>query len=176
MICVYATASTSGGHLNPAVSIAQVFSGSKMSWKKFSGYVGAQLLGAVCAACILKFMLGGPVFTTTGSLGADVSATKRIFIWELFGTFALAYVVLTSTAEKGAQQLAPFAIGMTLAADIFAFGRFTGGSMNPVRTLGPAVAFWKFGNAFWYCVAQLLGGMAAAFVNEKFDESEESTV
>ena len=39
--------------------------------------------------------------------------------------------------------------------------------MNPVRTLGPAVAFWKFGNAFWYCVAQLLGGMAAAFVNEK---------
>merc|ERR1712072_472585 len=95
MIAVYATASISGGHLNPAVSMSQVFSGSKMSWKKWSGYASAQVFGAVVAACILKFMLGGhPEFTTVGSLGSSMSGVKRIFIWEMFGTFALCYVVL----------------------------------------------------------------------------------
>merc|ERR1712146_725350 len=129
MIMVYATAAVSGGHLNPAVSLGFRVTG-RMGTNRFVAYVCAQIFGAILASFLLKFLLGSSVvFTTTGSLTA--TRPMIVFLWEFFGTFALTYVVFATAVTENAGTAAPLAIGLTLAADIFAMGRFTGGSMNP---------------------------------------------
>ena len=112
------------------------------------------------------------MFTTTGSLTA--TRPMIVFLWEFFGTFALTYVVFATAVTENAGTAAPLAIGLTLAADIFAMGRFTGGSMNPARTLGPAVAFWKGTNIWVYLLATFAGGAVGALLHDNvFKESDD---
>jgi MIP family channel proteins len=151
----------SGCHINPAVTIGVAAAG-EFPTKRVVPYVAAQLAGAVAAGFVLLAIFGGPV----NGLGTTVIDTKRItdeggFALEAIGTFFLVTIVLHSAIRGSAGRLAPFAIGMTVTICILMFGVLTGGSVNPARTLGPAVATGIYDGIGIYLIAQVVGGIVA---------------
>ncbi len=118
--------------------------------------------------CLLA-VFGGPI----NNLGATVVDTHRIayggaFVLEGIGTFFLVNTVLHAAVRGSAGRLAPFAIGMTVTVCILIFGALTGGSVNPARTIGPAVAAGVYDGIAVYLVAQLLGGIVAGVLYRVF--------
>lgn len=160
MVFVVAFGDISGCHINPAVTLGLAAAG-KFPRSRIVPYIAVQLLGGIVAACLLRAMFGGPV----NHLGATLIDTHRItvlggFGFEAIGTFFLVNAVL-NTAVRGNATLAPFAIGMTVTMCILAFGDLTGGSVNPARTLGPAVAAADYQHILVYFAAQIVGCLAA---------------
>lgn len=168
-IMVFATAfgDISGCHINPAVTVGLAAAG-KFPRSRVVPYIAVQLLGAIAAAFLLRGIFGGPV----NHLGATLIDTQRIsvlagFGLEAVGTFFLVTTVL-NTAVRGNVALAPFAIGMTVTMCILAFGDLTGGSVNPARTLGPAIASGQYQDILVYFAAQILGCLAAGSLYRLF--------
>ncbi len=169
-IMVFASAfgDISGCHINPAVTVGLATAG-KFPTKYVAPYVAVQLAGAIAAGYCLLMVFGGPV----NHLGATVVDTQRItyggaFILEAIGTFFLVNTVLHAAVRGGAGQLAPFAIGMTVTVCILMFGALTGGSVNPARTIGPAIAAGVYDGIAVYLVAQILGAMVAGLLYRVF--------
>jgi len=162
----YAYGHISGTHINPAVTIGLLV-GRQIDLGTAVGYIMAQLAGGVAGAGTLAFVLG----EKAGSLGATVPAegvsTAQTFVLELLLTFFLVNVIYNTAVSGKAGNLAPIAIGLTLVFCILMGGPLTGASLNPARSLGPAL----FGDAptamssLWiYLVACPLGGILAALV------------
>jgi glycerol uptake facilitator-like aquaporin len=130
-------------------------------------YIVAQLLGATMAAYALKSTfphdvalgarLGGQ------SLALDVSFGTGIML-EAIATFFLVFVVFGTAVDPHAPKVGGFAIGLTVMADILAIGPLTGGSMNPARSFGPALASGIFEAQGVYWIGPILGGVAAALL------------
>jgi aquaporin Z len=161
MVFVAAFGDISGGHINPAVTIGLATAG-EFPAKRVVPYVLAQCAGAIAAAWCLRFVYGGVV----NQLGATTVDTHRItydgaFVLEAIGTFMLVNTVLHAAIRGAAGRLAPFAIGMTVTMCILCFGVLTGGSVNPARTLGPAVAADIYSGIGVYFLAQVVGALAA---------------
>jgi glycerol uptake facilitator-like aquaporin len=109
----------------------------------------------------LRAIFGGPV----NGLGATLIDTHRITVaggvaLEAIGTFFLVSTVLNAAVRGGTGRLTPFAIGMTVTVCILFFGDLTGGSVNPARTLGPALA----ANILVCFAARFIGGLAAGLL------------
>ena len=169
-IMVFASAfgDISGCHINPAVTVGLAAAG-QFPARRVGPYLAVQLMGAIAAAYCLLAVFGGPV----NQLGATVVDTHRItyggaFVLEGIGTFFLVNTVLHAAVRGAAGQFAPFAIGMTVTICILMFGTLTGGSVNPARTIGPAVAAGVYDGIAVYLVAQLLGGVAAGALYRVF--------
>jgi aquaporin Z len=114
-------------------------------------------------------VFGGPV----SNLGATLIDTHRItytgaFAFEALGTFLLVNTVLHTAVRRNASQLAPVAIGMTVTICILGFGVLTGGSINPARTIGPAVAAGIYDGIAVYLAAQLVGAFCAGVLYRSF--------
>jgi len=160
LVFVAAFGDVSGGHFNPAVTIGLATAGVFPS-RRVTPYIVAQLAGAIAAAWVLLLAYGGPV----ANLGATLVDTQRItyggaFMFEAVGTWFLVNTVL-HTAVRRDCRLAPAAIGMTVTLCILGFGVVTGGSINPARTIGPAVAAGLYGEVPLYVMAQLVGAIFA---------------
>jgi MIP family channel proteins len=160
MVFAAAFADVSGAHFNPAVTIGATTAGV-FPLDRVVPYIVAQLAGAVIAAVVLLLALGGPV----NQLGATLIDSQRIgyggaFMFEAVGTCFLVGTVL-HTAVRSRSKLAPVAIGMTVTLCILGFGVLTGGSINPARTIGPAVATGLYREVPLYVAAQLVGGILA---------------
>jgi MIP family channel proteins len=169
-IMVFASAfgDISGCHINPAVTVGLAVAG-KFSPRHVAPYILAQVAGAVAAAYCLLAVFGGPV----NHLGATLVDTQRItydgaFVLEAIGTFFLVNTVLHAAVRGAAGQLAPFAIGMTVTVCILMFGVLTGGSVNPARTIGPAVATGQYDGIAIYLLAQLVGCTMAGVLYRLF--------
>jgi MIP family channel proteins len=165
-IMVFASAfgDVSGCHINPAVTIGLATAG-KFNRQRVVPYIAAQLLGATAAAFMLRGIFGGPV----NHLGATLIDTGRIsdfgaFALEGIGTFFLVNTVLNAAVRGGAGRMAPFAIGMTVTVCILFFGNLTGGSVNPARTIGPALASGSYDGILVYLAAQIAGSIAAGIL------------
>lgn len=166
MIMVYMGGHVSGGHYNPAVSLAAFFRG-KLDSKSLLPYWGAQLAGAVVAAYATMMLMGTPLVVAPGTGHPLFHALLIEFLF----TFALALVVLnsaTASATSG-NSFYGLAIGFTVVVGAFAGGAISGGAFNPAVGLGPALvnaifAGGSLGPAWIYLVAPLLGGWAAAMV------------
>jgi len=161
LVFAAAFADISGAHFNPAVTIGLATAGVFPS-RRVMPYVVAQLAGGVAAAWVLLLAYGGPV---NHHLGATLVDTQRItyggaFMFEAVGTWFLVSTVL-HTAVRRDGRLAPAAIGMTVTLCILGFGVITGGSINPARTIGPAVAAGLYGEVPLYVMAQLVGAIFA---------------
>jgi len=106
-------------------------------------------------------------FTTTGSL--SLSHPFQVFFLEFICTFALVYVFFATTVDKAgsAKNAAPLGIGLAVMTGVFAEGPFTGGSMNPARTIGPAMAFGLLKHVWVYLLATLAGGASAGLLYDK---------
>ena len=158
----YSIGNVSGCHINPAVSIAMLCSG-KMSFKDFVGYVIAQFAGAIAGAAVLMLFVG------KGSLGENHLYDSNIWLSLLIEciltfVFVLAILGVTSKTENGA--VAGIVIGLSLTLVHLLGISFTGTSVNPARSFGPAI--FAGGDALsglWvFIVAPLIGGVLAAIV------------
>jgi len=178
MIMVYAGGHISGAHYNPAVTTA-MYIRKKVTTSELPGYYLAQLLGAAFAAILIYYVFEreGQNFVCDGF----PSGMVKTGLAEIIGTFALAYVVLNVATAKGTAGNSYFglAIGATVLALAFAFGRFSGSVFNPAVGLGLCVQksmCWE--NLWLFFVAPLIGGVIAAYVfrlvNEADDEEPES--
>lgn len=156
----------SGGHFNPAISVG-FWVTKRLSTLDTLLYGVAQILGAISAAYFLAAVLPEPVWRPVAlgvtNLTTDFTRLHGMFL-EAALTFLLVFVVFaTAVDHKGAfSKIAGFAIGLTITMDILIGGPFTGGSMNPARTLGPALAANQWNNHGVYWVGPLLGGVLAA--------------
>lgn len=170
----YCIGNISGCHVNPAVSLGVLVSG-RMTGKDFAGYVIAQILGAICGSLLLAgiFTLGGVqdqtgAFGANGLAGVHGSVGAGILV-EVVLTFVFVLTVLGVTSEKaGHGSFGGLIIGLTLTfVHILGIG-LTGTSVNPARSIGPALVAAANGNpaplhTLWiFLVAPLLGGLAAA--------------
>lgn len=166
MVMVYMGGHISGGHYNPAVSLAVLLRG-KMSGKDFIPYVVAQVLGAIVAA-YLSSVIFGRTIPIAPSANASVVAALLV---EILFTFALALVVLnvaTHPDVKG-NSFYGLAIGFTIVVAAFAGGGISGGAFNPAVGTGITVVHALLGGgsfaSWWlYLVGPFVGGALAAVV------------
>lgn len=175
-LMVAAAGHISGGHYNPAVTIA-LFLGGKIGLLKSIGYIAAQLIGAVVAALILREMFDNSVANFASSVPAvnydeaGGAADGIIFgranaLWlEIILTFFLVYVICgTAVDSRGPHAIASLAIGLTITMDILVGGPLTGAAMNPSRHFGPALVEGEWKDAWLYWAGPIIGGVIASIV------------
>jgi aquaporin Z len=158
---IFAGGHISGGHYNPAVSLAAYVRG-KLGVLDLAWYAGAQLLGGIVAALVARYVGSGELVAFTLK-GSDM---PKAFIVELLFTFALAYVVLNVATSKDHPNNSFYglAIGFTVLAGATAVGGISGGAFNPAVGLGIVLAGLASASTIWiYLVATLLGGAAAGY-------------
>jgi aquaporin Z len=159
----YAYGHISGTHINPAVTIG-LWVGKQIDAASAVAYIVVQLIGGTLGALALRFVLGG---TSTGlgatTLAANVSPVQG-FVVEAILTFFLVNAIFNTAVSGKAGNAAPVAIGLTLAFCILMGGPLTGASLNPARTVGPAVASGNFANLWLYFAGPILGAIVAALL------------
>jgi len=176
---VYAFGHVSGAHINPAVTLSLAVRG-RFPWKEVIPYVLAQIIGSVIAAFLNASIVGETVGRRT-LLGATypnsggfpgVSAASAAFTTEVIITFILVLTILSVTEKESPSGFAGLAIGLILGMNVMIAANISGGSMNPARSFGPALALaylWVPTQAFdfhWiYWVGPFLGGLLAALVH-----------
>ena len=162
-VIVYAWGSISGAHVNPAVTFGLALTG-KIDWGKAVAYWVAQCIGAAIAGYLLLYLVGASsgLGATTGSLTA--TQPFKTIVVEAVLTFFLVTAVFGSAVAGRNGNAAGLAIGLVLTMDILAGGAATGASMNPARTLGPALALGDLSYLWMYFVGPLAGGAAAALL------------
>ncbi|GLT77183.1 hypothetical protein SLA2020_487930 [Shorea laevis] len=163
-VAVAVGANISGGHVNPAVTFGLAL-GGQITILTGIFYWIAQLLGSIVACFLLKAVTGG-LAIPTHSLAAGVGAIEGV-VMEIIITFALVYTVYATAVDpkKGSLgTIAPIAIGFIVGANILAAGPFSGGSMNPARSFGPAVVSGDFRDNWIYWVGPLIGGGLAGLI------------
>jgi aquaporin Z len=156
------------GHFNPAVTVG--FAVTRRIDAMMAGiYIAAQCLGAIVAAYMLKMTFPPALFDALRgggqSLSLDITAGQGILL-EGIATFLLVFVVFGTAVDPDAPKVGGFAIGLTWTAAILAIGPLTGGSLNPARSLGPAVASGVFEGHLVYWIGPLVGGAGAALLYE----------
>jgi len=163
-----ATSHISGAHFNPAVTGA-LWVTKKIGTMQAAGYWIAQLAGAAAAAYLVTLIFPPEVWRHvslgTPFLAVDLTPTLGMLI-EAVLTFLLVFVFFGVATDKnsGFNNLAPFAIGLTVTLDILACGVLTGAAINPARAFGPALAAHAWANHAVYWVGPLAGGIAGGFL------------
>jgi glycerol uptake facilitator protein len=171
-VAIYAFGTTSGAHINPAVTVSLAATG-RFPWGEVPAYVVAQLVGATAGAALIAAAFGGDAvdFGTGGTTLADDATYVQGIVAEAIGTFLLVTAVMALAVDSRAPAgWAGFMIGLAVAAAILVIGPLTGASLNPARTFGPLlVTTIGGGDTHWgdlpvYIIGPLAGGAVAAFV------------
>ena len=158
-VMIYALGHVSGAHFNPAVSIGFAL-GRHFPWPRVATYAVAQTAGAVCGALLLRATLGDAVpLGVTQPSGSGAQAVA----WEAILTFALMLVITAvATDTRAVGEAAALAIGGTVALGALVGGPVTGASMNPARSIGPALVSGDLASLWVYLVGPVVGAAAAA--------------
>ena len=167
----YSIGNISGCHINPAVSIAMLVSG-KMSKKEFVAYIVAQFLGALAGAGILAYFMGSTA--ALGQNGLYNNDIVKSLVIEVVLTFIFVLAILGVTSKKENSAVAGIVIGLSLVLVHLLGIPFTGTSVNPARSFGPAllVGGEALANVWVFIVAPLVGGVLAALVYKLLDNKE----
>jgi aquaporin TIP len=190
------TAATSGGHLNPAVTIGLLFGGKIKAPDAFA-YIVAQCLGGMLAGFVVVAILGSsaaPAMVGGVEVIPETAAqivaqgTPQLNHVTLFGgllaeavaTFFLVSAVWGTAVDPRAPKIGGFGIGISLIASILAIGPITGAALNPARAFGPALAAslcgaqYPWGTMWLYWVGPILGGIVASLIYKGFFYPKES--
>ena len=165
MFGIYAVGHISGAHFNAAVTFAFALT-RHFPWPRALAYWAAQFVGAICAAALLRASLGN-----IAHVGATLPSGSegQAFLWELVMSAFLMFVILAvATDTRAVGEAAAIAIGGTIALDAMFGGPITGASMNPIRSLAPALVSGHLHALWLYTLAPIigasLGGLAYQFV------------
>jgi len=158
---VYTFAPFSGAHFNPAVTVA-LSVGKLFPWKDVAPYIAAQIVGATLASLVLAYLF--PESPTLGQTLPSISAGRAI-IWEVIMTFFIMIAVLGVGVEaKSPQFLVGIIVGGVVLIDALIGGPFTGASMNPARSLGPALISGNLQFHWIYWLAPISGAVLAVWI------------
>jgi aquaporin NIP len=158
MIMIHAIGPVSGAHMNPAVTIAFAVN-KNFPWKGVPAYIISQCTGALLASLVLKFL-----FPSSVLLGATMPAgpVMQTFVLEIILTFFLMFVVLqVATGSKEQGMFAGITIGSVVFIEALFAGPISGASMNPARSLGPAIISGHMEHLWVYIAAPVSGALLA---------------
>jgi Glycerol uptake facilitator and related permeases (Major Intrinsic Protein Family) len=165
----YVIGDVSGCHINPAVSLAMLIN-KKLSANEFGGYVVAQVAGAIAGAGLLKMLTGFGIADLTGALGSNGVASAGgiggALIVEVILTFIFIFTILGVTSSEKNGSVAGMVIGFTLTFVHIVGIPLTGTSVNPARSIGPALLTGgdALSNVWVFILAPLVGAALAAVV------------
>jgi MIP family channel proteins len=168
MAMIYAVGHVSGAHFNPAVTFAFALT-RHFPWARAAAYWAAQVVGAVLAAVLIRSSLGNDAH-----LGATLPSGSQAqsFVWELVLTFFLMFVIMAvATDTRAVGEAAAIAIGGTVGLDAMFGGPISGASMNPARSIGPALVAGDV-HALWLYIAAPLIGAALGGLTYQFVRAE----
>ncbi len=160
MAMIAAVGEISGAHFNPAVTIG-FWVTKRFETKEVLPYILAQALGAFAASGILRFL-----FPDSLTMGETLPAGTwgQTFVMEIILTFFLMFVILhVATGSKEQGIIDSIAIGATVLLEALFAGPITGASMNPIRSIAPAVINMNFEHLWMYIVAPIIGAIVAVF-------------
>ena len=171
MVMIYAGGHISGGHFNPAVTLA-VWLRGKCPTGDVPGYMISQVVGAVVAAFAVLYLKGNPVLPPPGELKVGPA-----LLAEFLGTFALARTVLNTATAKGTAGNSNYglAIGFTVLAMAYAVGGVSGGAFNPAVAVGVTVMNLVGSSQVWiHLVADFAGGAVAALAYKSLAPADDA--
>lgn len=166
MAMIYAFGDISGAHLNPAVTIAMTVAG-RFPIAKVAPYLASQIAGALLASITLRLLFSDRIDVIEAGLGGTFPAGSALqsLVLEVILTFLLMYVVLcVSTGAKEKGIMAGAAVGAVVALEAMFAGPICGASMNPARSLAPAIVSGRVAELWIYLVAPTAGAILAVFV------------
>ena len=169
MIMIYAVGHISGAHFNPAVTLAFAVS-RHFPLARVLAYWAAQLAGALGAALVLRGSLGD-----VAHVGATLPAGSdgQAFLWEAVLSFFLMFVIMAvATDARAVGEAAAIAIGGTVGLDAMFGGPITGASMNPARSLGPAIAAGDFTSIWVYLPRRSPGRRSPRSPTRSWDDGD----
>ena len=158
---IYALGDVSGAHFNPAVSIA-FYQNKNINLKELCCYIPAQIIGAVLASFSHSFFFG-----KNHSFGMTINkltVSQGAFLEILISMFLMLTIISVATNEKISKHIAGFSIGGIIAVCSFVAGPFTGASMNPARSLGPAILSSNFSHIIIYILAPIIGAIIGLYI------------
>jgi len=161
MVMIYAVGHVSGAHFNPAVTLAFAM-GRHFPWRMAPQYWGAQFAGAILASLMLRLLFGD-----VAHLGATLpsGSASQSFVLEIILTLFLMFVITSvATDVRAVGQSAAIAIGGTVGLEALFAGPISGASMNPARSLAPALVSWTWTDQWIYVLAPLLGAVAGVLI------------
>jgi len=160
-VMIYALGHVSGAHFNPAVSIGFAL-GRHFPWPRVATYAVAQVAGAASGALLLRATLGASApLGVTHPAGSDLQALA----WEALLSFVLMLVITAvATDTRAVGEAAALAIGGAVTLGALVGGPVTGASMNPARSIGPALVSGDLGSLWVYLIGPIAGAAGAALV------------
>lgn len=159
MVMICATGHISGAHMNPAVALAFAAIG-RLRWREVPGSIVAQCIGALLTALCLRAMLGADAGI---GVTAPAATSAQAFVAEFVATGVVMFVVTSvATDARAVGQLASIAIGAWITVAALVFGPLSGASLNPARSLGPALATGDLTHLPVYLAAPTLGALLGA--------------
>lgn len=167
-VMIAATGHISGAHFNPAVTIAFAVT-RHFPWREVIYYIAAQLSGAILGALTLRLLIGD-----LAALGTTLpsGAIMQSFGLEILLSAVLMFVIISvATDSKALGAPAALAIGFTVALDALWGGPISGASMNPARSLGPALIAGALDHQWIYLIAPVIGTVSGAFAYQLIRES-----
>ncbi|KAL8032387.1 hypothetical protein ABFX02_13G092500 [Erythranthe guttata] len=162
MVMVYSVGHISGAHFNPAVTIAFATC-KRFPWKQVPAYVSAQVVGSTLASGTLRLLFSGTHDHFAGTLptGSDVQS----LVVEFIITFYLMFVISgVATDNRAIGELAGLAVGATVLLNVMFAGPISGASMNPARSLGPAIVSTHYKGIWIYMLGPIAGAISGAWV------------
>lgn len=176
MIMIYAVGGISGAHMNPAVTIGFATLG-RLPVKDALGYVPSQCLGALAGAIAIRATLGvDQSMLGSTNVQLDLGLTAGLII-EFGLTFILMFVVIgVSTGAKEETITAALAVGSTIALAAMVAGPLTKASMNPARSLGPAVIAGDVSELWLYCIGPIAGAIAGGLTAQALHAGRNQTI
>ncbi|RUS76318.1 hypothetical protein EGW08_015925 [Elysia chlorotica] len=172
-LLVSALGNISGGHLNPAVTLGILFAGGIGPMNAVL-YVVSQLIGSITGAALTRGVLSQAAFVNisggASALGANSTVSEGLMAEIVLTAILMITILLTAVDNSTKTSLAPIAIGFAVIVDILAGAAISGASLNPARSLGPAVAMTTFNSSVWdnhwlYWVGPGIGAVLAALVH-----------
>ncbi|KAL8044741.1 hypothetical protein ABFX02_08G065500 [Erythranthe guttata] len=161
MVMIYTVGHVSGAHFNPAVTITSaVF--RRFPWKEVPLYIIAQLMGSILASGTLSLMFDVTEKAYFGTL--PVGSNGQSLAIEIIISFLLMFVVSgVGTDSRAIGELGGIAVGMTIMLNVFVAGPISGASMNPARSIGPAIVKHEYRGLWVYVVGPIIGTISGAF-------------